>query len=98
MYYSKPEADLDLTRNESSLCVIQDTHWKYVHFTALPPLLFDLTADPHQFRNLAADAAHAGTVRDYAQAALSWRMRHADRTLTQFRATLAGLDDRSLTE
>ncbi len=98
VYYSKPEADLGLTRNESSLCVIQDTHWKYVHFTALPPLLFDLTADPHQFRNLAADAAHAGTVRDYAQAALSWRMRHADRTLTQFRATLAGLDDRSLTE
>jgi len=95
VHYSHTERDLGLSRDESSLCVIQDAAWKYVHFAALPPLLFDLVADPHQFRNLAADPAHAATVRDYAQRALSWRMRHADRTLTHFRATPAGLDDRS---
>lgn len=95
VHYSEPEAELGVRRDESSLCVIQDDAWKYVHFAALPPLLFDLTADPHQFRNLAADPAHAATVRDYAQRALSWRMRHADRTLTHFRATPAGLDDRN---
>ncbi len=96
VHYSEPERDLGLTLDESSLCVIQDTMWKYVHFAALPPLLFDLAADPHQLHDLAQDPAHATVVRDYAQRMLSWRMRHADRTLTHYRATPQGLDRRPL--
>lgn len=42
VHYSQPETELGLTRDGSSLCVIQDACWKYVHFAALPPLLFDL--------------------------------------------------------
>jgi arylsulfatase A-like enzyme len=95
IHYSQPERALGLGMDECSLCVVQDARWKYVHFAALPPLLFDLAADPHQFRNLAADPAHAAIVRDYAQKALSWRLRHADRTLTHFRATPGGLEQRS---
>ncbi len=94
VHYSAPERDLGLGPDECSLCVVQDTRWKYVHFAALPPLFFDLEADPHQFRNLADDPAYAALVRDYAQKALSWRLRHADRTLTHYRATPAGLDVR----
>ena len=96
-HYSQPETALGLGMDEASLCVVQDADWKYVHFAALPPLLFDLRRDPHQFRNLAADPAHAATVRDYAQRALSWRLRHADRTLTHYRATPAGLEMRERT-
>ena len=96
VHYSAPERDLGLSLDESSLCVIQDHRWKYVHFAALPPLLFDLEADPHQFHDLSQDPAHAATVRDYAQRMLSWRMRHADRTLTHYRATPQGLDRRVL--
>ena len=33
--------------------MIQDTRYKYVHFDALPPLFFDLEADPGQLVNLA---------------------------------------------
>jgi arylsulfatase A-like enzyme len=95
VHYSDPESELGLSMDESSLCVIQDRDWKYVHFAALPPLLFDLRADPNQFRNLADDPAHADTVRRYAQRALSWRMRHADRTLTHYRSTPAGLECRT---
>ena len=95
VHYSQPERDLGISMDESSLCVIQDAAWKYVHFTALPPLLFDLRADPHQMRNLADDPAHAGTVKHYAQRMLSWRMRYADRTLTHYRSTPAGLERRS---
>ncbi len=91
VYYSAPQQDLGLTQEECSLCVVQDARWKYVHFAALPPLLFDLAADPHQFHDLAADPAHATVVRDYAQKALSWRLIHADRTLTHYRGTLTGL-------
>ena len=95
VHYSQPETGLGLSMDESSLCVVQDRDWKYVHFAALPPLLFDLRTDPHQFRNLADDPAHADTVRRYAQRALSWRMCHADRTLTGYRSTPAGLECRT---
>jgi len=95
IFYSKPETDLGLPMDACSLCVVQDARYKYVHFAALPPLFFDLAADPHQFRNLAEDPAHAGLVKDYAQRALSWRLRHAERTLTGFRATPGGLEDRT---
>jgi arylsulfatase A-like enzyme len=80
--------------DHASLCVIQDDHYKYVHFAALPPLLFDLERDPDQFVNRAADPTYADIVRSYAQKALSWRMVHADRSLTHFRTTPRGLEKR----
>jgi arylsulfatase A-like enzyme len=89
-----PEGVLGLDMDSCSLCVLQDAAFKYVHFAGLPPLLFDLAADPRQFHDLAGDPAHAATVRDYAQRMLSWRMRHADRTLTHWRATPGGLEHR----
>jgi arylsulfatase A-like enzyme len=95
VHYSKPESALGLPMDDCALCVIQDERYKYVHFTALPPLFFDLARDPHGFENLAEDPAHAALVRDYAQKALSHRMRHAERTLTHFRATPQGLEERA---
>ena len=65
------------------------------YLVALPPLLFDLERDPEQFRNLAADPAHQAIVREYAQRALSWRMRHADKALTHFQASPTGLRSRA---
>jgi arylsulfatase A-like enzyme len=96
VHYSRPEGALGLGMDESALCVLQDQHYKYVHFAALPPLFFDLARDPHCFENLAEDPAHAALVRDYAQKALSKRMRHAERTLTHFRATPQGLEERDV--
>lgn len=94
IYYSQPESALGVTMDAASLAVIQDAEFKYVHFAALPPLLFDLDGDPGQFVNRADDPAYAGVVRDYAQRMLSWRLTHADRTLTHFRATPSGLEQR----
>jgi arylsulfatase A-like enzyme len=95
VHYSQPESALGLHMDESALCVVQDARYKYVHFAALPPLFFDLARDPHQFENLAEDPAHAALVLNYAQKALSKRMRHAERTLTHFRATPQGLEERA---
>ena len=89
------ERPLGLHVDQCSLAVIQDARYKYVHFDALPPLFFDLEADPGQLRDLAGDPAHAARVLQYAQKMLSWRLHHADRTLTGGSASPEGLVDRS---
>jgi arylsulfatase A-like enzyme len=80
----------------ANLAVIRDEKYKYVHFPALPPLFFDLAKDPGQFENRADDPAYAPLVLQYAQKMLDWRLAHADRTLTHFRATPAGLEQRPI--
>ncbi len=94
VFYSQPESKLGLHMDQCSLAVVQDEAFKYVHFAALPPLLFDLKADPAQFRNVAADPDYATVVRDYAQKMLDWRLRYADKTLTGYRASPLGLQSR----
>lgn len=89
-----PQQAMGLPMDDCSLAVIQDERYKYVHFAASPPLFFDLEADPGQFRNLAEDPAHRETMLGYAQAMLSWRLRHADKRLTGFSASPNGLIER----
>lgn len=91
VYYSRPETALGLKMDQCSLAVVRDEHYKYVHFAALPPLFFDLRDDPRQFVNRARDPAYAPLVRDYAQKMLDWRLSHAERTLTGYRASPEGL-------
>jgi hypothetical protein len=62
--------------------VIRGERYKYVHFTNLPPLFFDLEKDPGEFVNLAGVAEYAPLVLEYAQKLLSWRMNHDEQTLT----------------
>ena len=96
VFYSQPQPVLGLGMDDCSLCVVQDESWKYVHFAALPPLLFNLKDDPAQLRNLAGLPEHAEIVARYAQLALSHRMKHAERTLTHFRSGPKGLEEREI--
>ena len=79
------EKELGIPFDHCNLAVLRDDRYKYIHFAALPPLLFDLRDDPDELRDLARDPAHAPTVMAYAQRMLSWRLAHADRTLTGIR-------------
>jgi arylsulfatase A-like enzyme len=87
------ERAFDVTMEELSLTVLRDRHGKYVHCTgypALPPLFFDLDADPDELVNRAADPECAPRVLDYAQRLLAWRGRHLDRSLAHMKLTPSG--------
>lgn len=74
------ERHLGLAPDECTLAVLRGQRWKYVHCAGLPPLLFDLEADPQENRNLSGDPAFAAIARDCAQALLTKRLLHAERT------------------
>ena len=80
-----------LSIDQCGMSVIRDTRAKYVHFDALPPLFFDLEIDPAQFEHRATDPSYTARVLEYAQKMLSWRLRHAERTLTGYSASPDGL-------
>jgi arylsulfatase A-like enzyme len=86
-----PEKALGIAMDQCNLAVLRGERYKYVHFAALPPLLFDLVEDPHEMRNLAADPAYAPIALACAQKLLSWRMENAERTLTHHHLGKGGL-------
>jgi arylsulfatase A-like enzyme len=89
------EHALGLTLHQCNLTVIRDRRFKYVHFANLPPLLFDLERDPHEFTNLAGAADYTKVTLAYAQKLISWRLAHEDQTLTHMMATDKGMIERA---
>jgi arylsulfatase A-like enzyme len=89
------EKILGIDMDDCTLNVIRDEDYKYVHFTALDPLLFDVRADPQDRHNLADDPAYASVALKYAQKLLSWRMRNDERELTGTKVTKHGVYQRN---
>ncbi len=69
---------------------MRDDRYKYVHFPALPPLLYDLAEDPNELRNIANDPAYGAIRGEMAERMLSWRMTHAERVLANTMLTKDG--------
>ncbi len=88
------ETTLDIALDHCTLNVIRDEAYKYVHFTALPPLFFDLKNDPDECNNLADDPGYTQIMLHYAQKMLSWRMANDERTLTAMTLTTGGVVER----
>ena len=82
---------LGLKPDQCAFNVIRGRRYKYVHFTALPPLFFDLEQDPHEFHNLVDQPQYQSLVLEYAQKMLSWRMNHDERVLANMRLTPEGV-------
>jgi arylsulfatase A-like enzyme len=91
-----PETALGLNSTELNMSVIRTTKWKYVHFAALPPLLFDLEANPDNLLNLAEDPAYAAVHIDMAERLLSWRAKHLDQSLALKELTPNGVVSREV--
>ncbi len=90
------ETALGLKSTQLNLAVIRTAEWKYVHFAALPPLLFDLRRDPHCLRNVANDPACMAARIEMAERLLSWRAEHLDQTLALTELTSAGVVRRQI--
>lgn len=85
-----PERWFGLAPDQCAFAVIRDEAFKYVHFSGLPPAFYDLRDDPHQLVNRAGDPALRDRELEYARKMLTWRMTHADRTLTNMLAGPGG--------
>ncbi len=89
------ENALQLTPDECQLAILRGQRWKYVHFAALPPLLFDMQEDPSEMHNLAQDPAYQGIVLEMAQKMLSWRLLQQEHVLSNLHNGPQGVEDRS---
>lgn len=85
-----PERELGLSLDDCNLAVVRDRTHKYVHFAALPPLLFDMRKGDETV-NLMDDPAHAPHALRLAQKLLSWRLTRAERAMTGMRVGEGGL-------
>lgn len=82
---------LGLTPDQCVMNVWREERWKLVHCAALPPLLYDLAADPDETVNLAERPEHASVLARLTGKLLSRRMIHAERTLTNTELTPSGV-------
>jgi len=87
----KFEVALGLTPDQCAMNVIRGERYKYVHFTSLPPLFFDLEKDPMEFTNLADDPSYRDLVLEYVGKMLSWRMNHDEQGLANQMLTPEGV-------
>ena len=89
------EKALALEPDECQLAILRGERWKYIHFAALPALLFDLQNDPWEMHDLSNDPAHRDTMLRMAQKMLSWRLKHQEHVLTNLHNGPHGVEDRS---
>ncbi len=89
------ERRLGLATDACALAVRRDRHFHYVHFAALPPLLFDLARDPACLDNVAEAPQYAAAALASARALLSWRMASSSGALSHLLVTPQGLQDRT---
>ncbi len=87
----EPEQAFGLDSTALNMSAIRTDRYKYVHFAALPALLFDLEADPDNLHNVANEPAYAGVRIEMAERLLSWRARHLDQTLALSELTPEGV-------
>ncbi len=76
------ETFFGLASRRLGMLVHREACHKYVHFAALPPLLYDLANDPDETRNLAMDPDARAVLSELRVKLLSWRMEHEYDALT----------------
>lgn len=79
--FNTAEQYFNLPSQACNMAVSRSEKFKYVHFAALPSLLFDLENDPDETRNVINEPDYQTEARLCAEELLSWRAQHLDQTL-----------------
>ena len=80
-----------ISTREANLCLIRTEQYKLVHFNGgLPPLLFDMLADPNEMTNLATKPEYANILLEMTQKLLNHRMKNAKHSLSDMMLTQNG--------
>jgi arylsulfatase A-like enzyme len=83
---------LGLRLEEANFAILREARWKLVHFNGgLPPMLFDLEADPREHRDLGRDPAHGAEIARLRAKMLDHRMTFADHALSRMALTGEGV-------
>ncbi|POF28314.1 sulfatase-like hydrolase/transferase [Roseibium marinum] len=82
---------LGTSADECGAAIIRGERYKYVHFPAFDPILFDLVQDPDEFNNIAREPAAREDMICCMSSMLDWRISQADRTLTAVSSSTHGL-------
>ncbi len=86
------QTTLNLSAAQANFALLKTHEHKYVHFNgAVPPMLFNLTDDPNEFKNLASDSESAQQLSRLSSIMLDHRMTHANHSLSNFKLTCEGL-------
>ena len=92
--HQRAEKEFGISSQLCNLSVIRDDHFKYVHFAAMPPLLFDLDQDPAESINVAEREEYQSVRLFYAEKLLRWRAEHLDQSLALSAVSSDGLVSR----
>ena len=90
LFENKSLKKIKIAPEECNLAVIRSNEWKYVHFPAFPPLLYDLKNDQYEKNNLASDPKCDSIKAEMIGKLLGHRMRHAERQMANMKLTPAG--------
>jgi len=90
LYENKSLKKIKIAPEESNLAVIRSNEWKYVHFPAFIPLLYNLNNDPYEKVNLATDPKYDNIKAEMLSKLLSHRIRHSERQMTNMKLTPEG--------
>jgi len=86
------QTSLNLTASQANYAVLRSEETKYVHFNGgVPPMLFNLKADPHEQENIAMSPTSISTLQQYSSLMLNHRMSHALSALSGCKLTTTGL-------
>ena len=79
-YGPTPMAEaLGVAPRDARLVMIRDKEWKYIHAETFRPMLFDLTNDPDELRDLGKSDDHADVLAVMEQRLSQWARRPAQR-------------------
>ena len=82
-------AALGVSTRDARLFMIADRRFKFVHAEGFRPMLFDLEADPDEFRDLGGDPEHDDVVAAMYERLGAWARRPAQRTTRSDAAIVA---------